>query len=224
MLISIEGTDCSGKETQSNLLYKKLSEDNNVFKTSFPVYESATGKIVGGSYLGKKSIGECLFEEGAANVNPKVASLYYAADRLYNINNIINHLNNNEIVILDRYVESNMAHQGGKIFDSEKRNEMYEWLEKLEYDLLKLPHPDLIIFLYMPYEYALELKKNRTELDQHELSKDHLLNAEKAFLELATKYNFKLINCVNDGKIRTIDEIHEEVYDIVNSYLNKKVK
>jgi len=101
---------------------------------------------------------------------------------------------------------------------------MYEWLEKLEYDLLKLPHPDLIIFLYMPYEYALELKKNRTELDQHELSKDHLLNAEKAFLELATKYNFKLINCVNDGKIRTIDEIHEEVYDIVNSYLNKKVK
>ena len=219
MLITIEGTDCSGKETQSNLLYKKLVKDNKVFKTSFPVYDSPTGKIVGGSYLGKSSISPCLFEEGAANVDPRVASLYYAADRLYNINKIDEYLNEDYIVILDRYIESNMAHQGGKIFDINKRNEIYDWLEKLEYDLLKLPRPDLTIFLYMPYEYALQLKKNRTELDQHELSKEHLLNAEKAYLELANKYNFKTINCVSDNKIKTIDEIHNEVCNIIENYL-----
>lgn len=222
MLIAIEGTDCSGKETQSNLLFNKLSKEFDIIKATFPNYDSPTGKIVGGAYLGKEHISKCLFSEGATNVDPKVASLYYAADRLYNINQIKEALNNNYIVLLDRYVESNMAHQGGKIFDSNERNEMYEWLEKLEYDLLQLPRPDLTIFLYMPYEYALELKKNRTELDQHELSKEHLINAEKAYLELAKKYNFKLINCVRDGKIRTKEDIHEEVYDIVKVF--KKTK
>lgn len=224
MLISIEGTDCSGKETQSNLLYEKLKENYNVFKTSFPIYESATGKIVGGPYLGKPSISECLFKEGATNVNPKVASLYYAADRLYNIKLINEHLENNDIVLLDRYVESNMAHQGGKIYDSKARNEIYEWLYKLEYELLELPKPELTIFLYMPYEYSLELKKNRTELDQHELSKEHLINAEKAYLELASKYNFKIINCVKNNKIRSIEEINSEIFEIVSNYLNKKIK
>ncbi len=224
MLISIEGTDCSGKETQSNLLCEKLKQNYQVYKTSFPMYESATGKIVGGSYLGKASIGECLFKEGAVNVNPKIASLYYAADRLYNIDKIYEHLNKNEIVILDRYVESNMAHQGGKIYDDKLRNELYEWLDKLEYGLLNLPHPDITIFLYMPYEYALKLKKNRTELDQHELSKEHLLNAEKAYLELARKYNFKVINCIEDNKIRSIEDINDEIYSIISNYLNKKTK
>ena len=224
MLISIEGTDCSGKETQSNLLCEKLKQNNQVYKKSFPMYESATGKIVGGSYLGKASIGECLFKEGAVNVNPKIASLYYAADRLYNIDKIYEHLNKNEIVILDRYVESNMAHQGGKIYDDKLRNELYEWLDKLEYGLLNLPHPDITIFLYMPYEYALKLKKNRTELDQHELSKEHLLNAEKAYLELARKYNFKVINCIEDNKIRSIEDINDEIYSIISNYLNKKTK
>lgn len=224
MLISIEGTDCSGKETQSNLLCEKLKQNYQVYKTSFPMYESATGKIVGGSYLGKASIGECLFKEGAVNVNPKIASLYYAADRLYNIDKIYEHLNKNEIVILDRYVESNMAHQGGKIYDDKLRNELYEWLDKLEYGLLNLPHPDITIFLYMPYEYALKLKKNRTELDQHELSKEHLLNAEKAYLELAYKYNFKVINCIEDNKIRSIEDINDEIYSIISDYLNKKIK
>lgn len=221
-LIVIEGTDCSGKETQSNLLYEKIKLENNIIKTSFPMYDTPTGKIVGGSYLGKEHISECLFKEGAVNVDPRVASLYYAADRLYNINKINEALNDDYLVLLDRYVESNMAHQGGKIFDSKERNKMYEWLEKLEYDLLKLPRPDLTIFLYMPYQYALELKKNRTELDQHELSKEHLINAEKAYLELANKYNFEIINCVKDGIIRTKEDINDEIYSIVKQYTKTK--
>ena len=85
-IILIEGTDCSGKETQSNILEENLIKDGyKVFKMSFPVYDSPTGKIVGGPYLGKESISSGWFKEGANNVPAKVASLYYAADRLYNV-------------------------------------------------------------------------------------------------------------------------------------------
>ena len=88
-LIVVEGTDCSGKETQTKKLVEKLTNDGRTVKRySFPFYESPTGKIIGGPYLGKSYISDGWFPEGATNVDYKVASLYYAADRLYNINTI----------------------------------------------------------------------------------------------------------------------------------------
>ena len=214
-LIVIEGTDCSGKETQSNLLVERLkAEQFKIEKLGFPMYDTPTGKIVGGSYLGKKHISEGLFPEGAANVDPKVAALYYAADRKYNCGKITKLLAEGTHILLDRYVESSMAHQGGKFFDAAQRNAMYRWLESLEYGLLELPKPDITIFLYMPYQYALELKKNRTEKpDQHEASEEHLRNAELAYLELAELYRFKTINCFQNGKVKSVADIHEEVYN-----------
>ncbi len=218
-LIVVEGTDCSGKETQTNLLIERLKlEKASIEKLGFPMYDTPTGKIVGGPYLGKKHISEGLFPERASNVDPKVAALYFAADRRYNAYKIRELLNNNIDVLLDRYVESNMGHQGGKLNTPEERIAMYKWLESLEYGLLELPRPDLTIFLYMPYQYALELKKNRQEIpDQHEASEDHLKNAENAFLELADLYRFNKVNCVNNGKIRTKEDIHEEVYTLIKS-------
>jgi len=214
-IIAIEGTDCSGKETQSNLLLERLNNENiKVKKFSFPDYDTPTGKIVGGPYLGKESISEGYFKEGATNVDSKVASLYYAADRKYNINKIEESLKNNH-VILDRYVESNMAHQGSKLKEKEERLKLYNWLEKLEYDLLELPRPDIVFFLYMPCDYATELKKNRTEIDQHELNINYLKNTEDAYLELANFHNYIIINCVKDKKIRTIEDIHNEIYEII---------
>lgn len=136
-LIVIEGTDCSGKKTQADLLLQKLENDGyKSIKLSFPMYNTPTGKIVGGPYLGKESICPGWFKEGANNVPAKVASLYYAADRLYNINVINHYLNNDYIVILDRYVTSSMGHQAGKIKDKRQRLEMFKWLDKLEYDFL----------------------------------------------------------------------------------------
>ena len=89
-LIVIEGTDCSGKETQTKALIERLNGDGiKCVSFSFPNYDSPTGKIVGGPYLGKSYICDGWFEEGAGNVNPKVAALYYAADRLYNIDTIM---------------------------------------------------------------------------------------------------------------------------------------
>ena len=181
-LIVIEGTDCSGKETQSNLLIEKLHNTGiNAMKMCFPMYNTPTGKIVGGPYLGKEYICSSWFPETAANVDAIAASYYYAADRRYNKNKIDEMLNNGATVVLDRYVESNMAHQGGKIKDVDQRHKMYEKLEILEYEISELKKPDLIIFLYMPYEYALKLRQGREEkADGHESSKEHLVAAEKS--------------------------------------------
>ena len=214
-LIVIEGTDCSGKETQTKLLEEKLKKINrNIKLYSFPMYDSPTGKIVGGPYLGKSYICEGWFPEGAPSVNYKVASLYYSADRLYNIDKIIDELNNGFDIILDRYVYSNMAHQGGKIKNKDERLKMYKWLEKLEFDLLELPVPDIKIFLHMPTEFSKILKQNREEkLDEHEASENHLKNAENAYLEITDLYGFKKVECVKDEKIRNIEDINQEIFE-----------
>ena len=218
-LIVIEGTDCSGKETQSKLLVEKLNEMGyKAVRINFPNYDSPTGKIVGGPYLGKDYICDGFFPEGAANVDPKVASLYYTADRIYNIDKILKPLSKGINVILDRYVESNMAHQAGKLTDEVAQNDMIDWLEHLEYQFLELPRPDMTILLFMPYEYACELKKNREEkADQHEANPEHLLNAQKTYLKLAKRYGYDVIKCVDDNskRIKTIDEISEEIQKLV---------
>jgi len=216
-LIVIEGTDCSGKETQTKLLVEKLEKENiKCARFSFPNYDSPTGKIVGGPYLGKEYICDGWFEEGATNVDPKVSSLYYAADRKYNIGKINDLIDSGVNVILDRYLYSNLAHQGGKIKDKKERLEMYKWLEKLEFDLLELPCADIRVFLHMPYEVSVELKKNRNEgMDQHESSKEHLLMAEESYKEIADIYDFKTIECNKGDKPRNIDEINNDLYNFV---------
>lgn len=219
-LIVIEGTDCSGKETQSKLLLKRLREDDiKVEELSFPMYNTPTGKIVGGPYLGKESITNGWFDEGATNVDPKVASLYYAADRKYNINKVTELLDNGINVILDRYVYSNMAHQGGKIDDTDERMNMYAWLDVLEFKLLELPRADISLFLHMPLKATLELRKNRTELDQAEMDVDHLRKAENAYLELSNIYKWTKIECMNDNKILSIEEINNKLYEVIKEKL-----
>ena len=222
MLIVIEGTDCSGKETQTKLLVEKLkSEGRKVVRFSFPMYDTPTGKIVGGPYLGKEYISNGWFTEGATNVDYRVASLYYAADRIYNIDKIQEKLNEGYDVILDRYVYSNMAHQGAKLETKEERFNLYNWLDSLEFGLLKLPVPNIKIFLHMPTKYSIELRKSRNEAaDQHEADTNHLEKAEKSYLEIANKYDFSTIECVKDNTIRTIEDINNELIDIV---LNKQL-
>ena len=225
-LIVIEGTDCSGKQTQTDLLIERLSSEGfKVSKFSFPAYDTPTGRIVGGPYLGKSYICDSWFKEGAVNVDPKVASLYFAADRKYNIGLVEEQLENGVNVILDRYIYSNMAHQAGKLDDPKEREKMYRWLEKLEFDLLKLPHSDIRIYLHVSYEASAPLKEGRTEaLDEHERSKDHLIKAERAYEELAEKYDFYTIECVGDNGMRTREDINSQLSDFVIGQLNPMVK
>lgn len=218
-LIVIEGTDCSGKETQTKLLIEYLKNKNEkVVSYSFPAYDTPTGKIIGGPLLGKEYICDGWFPEGSPNVNEKVASLYYAADRLYNINNITDYLEKGYTVILDRYTYSNMAHRGGKLEDKEDRLKCYEFIEKLEFELLGLPKADGVIFLYMPVESAREIRAKRPEkLDQNEMDEHHLILASKAYQELCEIYGFKKIECATKDRIKTIEEISKEVIDIYNT-------
>ena len=218
--IVIEGTDCSGKETQSKLLVEKLTNlGKKAIRVTFPNYDSPTGKIIGGPYLGKEEISSCWFPEGAIHVDPKVACLYYAADRKYNEKEIKKYLDDDYFVICDRYISSNMAHQGSKIVDDNERFNMYQWIDKLEYWLLGLPKPDKTIFLHVPYSYAFELKKNRLSLDEHEKSEEHLKNSEIAYLELSSYYNWININCISNNSIRTIDDINDEIMKNIKEYL-----
>jgi dTMP kinase len=225
-LIVVEGTDCSGKETQTNLLKEKLEKDGiSVKKYSFPMYDTPTGKIVGGPYLGKSYICDGWFPEGASHVDYKVASLLFAADRLYNIDIINKDLDEGYDVILDRYIYSNMAHQGGKITDIDSRYKVYNFIDSLEFKLLGLPEADVKIFLHMPTEYAAILKKGREEKpDQHEADEAYLKQAENAYIEIAERYNFKTVECVTDNKIRTIDNINDEVYSLVKKNNTKRLK
>ena len=222
-IIVVEGTDCSGKETQTSLLVQRLRKmGRKIERLSFPCYDTPTGRIVGGPYLGKPHIGEGFFPEGASNVDPKVASLYYAADRRYNRDIILKLLDDGYDVVLDRYVESNMGHQGGKLFDKEDRLKLYDDLEKLEYGFLELPRPDLTIFLYVPYKKVAELRNGRSEpADQHEANPIHIRNAEKAYLELAELHGYKKISCVDKkGKLRDIEDIQEDIYKEVAKELD----
>lgn len=214
-LIVIEGTDCSGKETQSKIIIEKLKkEGKKVALLSFPMYDTPTGKIVGGPLLGKPEISDTWFDD-PATLDSKIASLYYAADRKYNINIINKYIEEDYIIFLDRYVFSNMAHQGSKLKTKKDKLDLFKWIEQLEFDLLQLPKPDLTIFLHMPYKEACELKKNRANLDVVEKNKEYLVNSENTYIELANLYQFKTIECVKDNQIRTIEDINEEMYNII---------
>lgn len=219
-IIVIEGTECSGKETQTSLIVQRLKrEGKKVEHLAFPMYDTPTGKIVGGPYLGKKYISNSYFKEDIINVDPKVAALYYAADRRYNLKTINEFLDDGYDLIIDRYVESNMAHQGCKISNKEERFKLYKWFATLEYVLLELPRPNLTILLHMPYKKTMELKREKADNDNYNNVLNYYKNSEDAYLELAKMNNHKVISCVKDDKLRDILEIHEEIYNIVKSVL-----
>ncbi len=229
-ILVIEGTDGSGKETQSKKLFEYLNNKGlKVKRYSFPIYESATGKIVGGPYLGKGEISKSYFEETSANVDPFVSSMYYAADRRYNfLKEIESEIYNNDIIILDRYVTSNMGHQASKAKTKELRTKILKFIDTLEFDLCELPRPDKVIFLYMPFEASKELRKGRKFTDGNESSEEHLRNAENTYLEIAKMYNWDYINCIKDNvfitvnDIKSIDEISYEINNMVDDFLNEE--
>lgn len=223
-LIIIEGTDCSGKETQTKLLVEKLKKDGEKVATlSFPMYGTPSGRIVGACLLGKPQMcdeylkeNHGFFPEGGGEVDSLAALCYYAADRRYNLPIIEKYLNEGYTLIVDRYVTSNMAHRGGMLETKEERLKMYQKIDTLEYDLMELPRPDQVILLYMPYEQACELKKKRRELpDETEMDENYLKRGERAYLELADIYHYDIVNCVESDRIRTIEDINQDVYKLV---------
>lgn len=215
-IIVIEGTDGSGKETQSQLLVQYLKKKGKkVVEFSFPMYESPTGEIFKNYVLGKNGVS--LFKEGYEALDPEVVCLYTAADRKYNSKKIQEYLDQDYFVILNRYTSSNMAHQGSKYSDSEERFYMYQWIDKLEYWLLKLPKPDYTFLLNIPYDHRMEWKEKQISFDFDQKTKEKEDRTLEAYLELAGLYHWDVIDCVKGTGSKSIEEIRQEIIDLLEN-------
>lgn len=207
-IIVIEGIEGSGKETQSKLLVDSLNKMGiKSIEFSFPMYDTPTGRIFKDCLLNNNNY----FSTKIDTLDPELVCLYTAADRKYNIKKINDYLMNGYIVVINRYTSSNMANQGSKYEDSEDRFYMYQWIDKLEYWLLKLPKPDYTILLNMPYKYNHQLSFNLT-LDSSKEEK-----VLRAYLELAGLYNWDIIDCIDEDKEKSIDEIHNEIIELLKN-------
>lgn len=218
-IIVIEGTDGSGKKTQAQKLFERLkSEGYKVIQRSFPNYDSPSSAPVK-MYLN----GE--LGENAKDIDAYQSSSLFAVDRLCTMFSLKEFYENGGIIILDRYVSSNMVHQAGKIDDLKERDKFLEWLSDLEFNKLKLPRPDKVIFLDVPVEISKNLANHRKELkagthqDIHEKDKSHLQHAYCAGKYVAEKYNWKIIPCTKDGQILSIDEIAEKIYNSIKGLI-----
>ena len=220
-LFVIDGTDGSGKQTQLNKLKNRFDNEGIQYRTvSFPNYDSPSSSLVK-MYLNGD------FGTDAQAISPYIASTFYAADRYATFKTEYEeYYNNGGIILADRYTTANMVHQAGKIKDDEEREKFLNWLWDFEFNLYGLPVPTEVIFLNMPTEYAQKLMENRTnkithenKKDIHESSKRHLVDAYNEACKLVEKYNWCEIKCVKDGKIREIEEIHEEVFKSIKKFL-----
>lgn len=224
--IVLDGPDGSGKATQTTLLANKLKYAGfDVAIADFPQY----GKKSAGSveeYLNGKY-------GPAEEVGPYRGSIFYALDRYDASFQIKEWLEDGKIVISNRYVTANMGHQGGKIKDPEERRRFYEWLYELEYEIFDIPKPDLNIILHVDAELAQTLISakdtrkyiERGDRDMHEADTEHLINAERTYLEMVEMYpDFTLIECVRDGQIMPREEINyllwKEVMKVINGRRN----
>lgn len=212
-LIVIDGTDSSGKATQSKKLYQILCEEGRkVHKVEYPNYDSDSSALIK-MYLN----GE--FGDKADEVNPYAASTFYAVDRYASFKKEWKEsYENGDIIIADRYTTSNMIHQAAKFDDIEQRNSYLDWLWDLEFDKYKLPVADCVIFLDMPPEKSRELMKDRAnkftgakEKDIHEKDYQFLKKSYQTACWVADKYNWNKISCVEGDTLKTIDQIHNEV-------------
>ena len=223
-LFVIDGTDGSGKQTQFELLKKHLTEDGIDYRTvSFPNYDSPSSSLVK-MYLS----GE--FGENAKEVSPYIASTFYAADRYATFKKELKeYYENGGIILADRYTTANMVHQAGKITDEEEREKFLNWLFDLEFNIYGLPVPTEVFFLNMPPKKVEELIKNREnkfthteKKDIHERDSKHLEESYNAACSLVDKYNWNEVKCVKNEEIRTREDIHNEIYNIVYKKIQKK--
>ena len=216
-LIVIDGTDGSGKATQTALLVKHLKRDGRRVKVvDFPEYYS--------NFFGK-FIGHCLSEQyyNFVKVHPKIASVLYAADRFESSQKIKNWLKEGNIVIANRYASANQIHQGGKIANTKKRENFLKWLAEMEYKVFKIPRPHAIFFLDVPIKITLLLVKNRgNKKDVHEKDVKFLENSRKSALWLSkTQKGWIKVECVKNGELEAPPEIHKTIYEKINVIIKK---
>ena len=219
-LIVIEGTDGSGKSTQFRLLTQRVAGEGREFrKLVFPQYQEESSALIR-MYLGGQ------FGEKPSDVNAYAASAFYAVDRYASYKKVWGEwYEQGGLVLSDRYTTSNAVHQASKE-PEENRGEFLRWLYEFEYDKLGLPRPDLTIYLDVPTEYTEMLMRSReaatgTSADIHEQDLAYLATCRKMGRTAADFYNWTVIDCVREGKMRSIEDIHEEILRHVKTCLEE---
>lgn len=222
-LIVVDGGDGAGKATQVALLVKRLTAEGHKVETlDFPQYTQNTfGGLIRECLDGKR--GDFMATDA------RVASTLYAADRFESKPRITSWLEEGKIVVLDRYVSSNMMHQGAKIADAAELESFLGWLDHMEHGVFGLPRPDIILYLEVPFSVRENLKKvavadgkhgAEVKLDVAESDSHHQENVEaRAKTIVASKNNWQVVHCCENNAIRSREAIHEDIYKIVDGVL-----
>lgn len=219
-LIVFEGTDGTGKSTQFALLTKRLQNENVPFRRlQFPQYLEPSSALIR-MYLN----GE--FGENPNDVNAYAASTFYAVDRYASYQRVWKtDYAAGGLILSDRYTTSNAVHQGGKL-EGSAREEFFSWLYDLEFNRMGLPKPDLVLWLDMPVEISETLMRRResdtgTKADIHERDDGYLRKCCEVARQAADYFGWTRVSCVRDGALRSIEDIHEELYARVKSCLEE---
>jgi len=218
--VVLEGIDGSGKGTQTRLLQERATQSGiAAAHISFPQYGKNPFAQVVSEYLNGK-FGE------VDQVHPKLAALLFAGDRYASKPILAEALSNNQLVILDRYVASNLAHQAAKL-KKEERKEFIEWLHNVEFETYGMPKPDLTLYLDVPVEVATKLvteKKEREytklEKDIHEKNAGYLADCKEVYESLVAQNiagPWKCIECTKNNKIRPPEQILEELWHVISN-------
>ncbi len=211
-LIVIEGVDGSGKSTQFARLCQRVQERGLSFlRLVFPQYQEESSALIRMYLRGE-------FGGTPDQVNPYAASAFYAVDRYASWKKVWEETYGaGGLILADRYTTSNAVHQACKL-EGEARREYLRWLSEFEYEKMALPRPDLVIYLDLPTEKALELMKRRqaetqTQGDIHELDADYLMRSRHAALEAIDLYGWVKIDCLDaKGNLRSIEDISQEIW------------
>ena len=219
-LIAIEGIDGSGKNTQVRLLHHELtSRGYSVYTTSFPQYESWFGKMVGQFLNG--DLGPL------DKVDPHFSALLYAGDRFEAKSRIVTSLERGAIVLADRYVASNLAHQTARV-PAAKRADFISWIEHLEYGIYDLPREDLVLYLRVPPQEAQSLVKKKPSRSYTDSTHDilegsirHLEDAADMYDLLSRQSPWATIQCFDAtrSEMRLPEEISRDILSAVNPLL-----
>lgn len=216
-LLVIDGVDGCGKLTQATILADRLNALGITSRRiSFPCYESESSTLVK-MYL-RGELGE-----DPNKIDPYAVSTFYAADRyLSYVMDWHRDYEAGTTIVADRYVSSNTIHQAAKISDKEEKAKFVSWLDSFEHGVYKLPRPTIQFFLDMPAEYAVALTVNRAnkfsgeaKKDIHESSKEFLVESYENAMEIAKNSGWKIIHCVQDEKVRSVEDISNEIFEEV---------
>jgi len=217
--IVIEGADGSGKSTQFKALLSRLKKDNiECTTTHFPRYEEDSSFFVRKMLKGEYGPLE--------DQDPYRCSLFYTLDRYDASFELRNTLESGVHFISDRYASSNVGHQGGKFNSDEERMEYFKWLDRIEYETFGIPKPDLVIYLYVPFEISQAnmlrrlAEQKEGSMDIHEDNEHHIRDAIHSYQLAANNFDYwQQVDCTADGQMRSIEDIHEEVYKLVTKQL-----